>query len=97
MKNRLNNNTIRDFIELNVPRFFNELKEHETRTNRIDEYNIGEYGEMGLVNFFINGVVRNDHAHRFLIINEFELVNSTDKYKGRVDIMIEDTTITIYL
>lgn len=62
MENRLNNNIIRDFIELNVPKFFNELKEHETRTNRNDIYNIGEYGEMGLVNFFINGIVRNDHA-----------------------------------
>jgi len=71
--------------------FFKEIEFHFNNTNRNDKYHLIEYGEQGLVNYFINGIVRLDEKHRFLIINEFELADKNDNYSGRVDIIIEDT------
>jgi len=78
------------FIKDSIKHFFKEIEEHSTKTKRDDKYHIIEYGELGLVNFFINGIVRHDTDHRFLIMNEFELEDRNENYGGRVDIMIED-------
>ena len=85
------NNSINNLFKSFLSQFFNEIEFHLNNTNRNDKYHLTEYGELGLVNYFINGIVRADDNHRFLIINEFELADKKDKYSGRVDIILEDT------
>ncbi len=90
MKNRINNRIVKDFLSYSIPAFINEIDIHASKTCREDKYHIIEYGELGLVNFYINGIVRNDPKHRYLIKNEFELRDKNENYAGRVDIIIED-------
>jgi hypothetical protein len=87
------NDSISNLFKSFLYQFFNEIEYHLNNTKRNDKYHLTEYGELGLANYFINGIVREDDKHRFLIINEFELADKNNKYSGRVDIILEDSRL----
>ncbi len=91
IRSNITNGSISNLFRSFLNQFYNEIEVHAIKTKRTDKYHIAEYGELGLVNILINGIIRADSKHRFLIINEFELEDKKGIYSGRVDIIIEDT------
>jgi len=86
--------SVSEFFESSIIYFYNELSRYLANTNRVfEKYHLIEYGEMTLVNFFINGIIRNDEINIYTILNEFA-TEKTDVYNsGRADIVIEDTIL----
>ncbi|MFW5773461.1 MAG: hypothetical protein ACOCWD_02160 [Tangfeifania sp.] len=81
----------REFIETAINDFYNEVDIHLSRTSRIfNEWHLVEYGEMTLVNFLINGILRNDETGFYNVLNEFGVVNPKDKSTGRADLIVEE-------
>jgi len=79
-----------DFIKY----FFDEVDNYCCDTARKhEEFHIAEYGEMTMVNFFINGIARNDDLNRYIILNEFGIDKIEGDKTGRADIIIEDTLV----
>lgn len=84
------NEFTRDFIESSVKNFYQEIENYYRLTKRRDKYHLAEYGEMAMVNNYINGIARSDEGKYFQILNELELENNSERV-GRVDIIVEDT------
>ncbi|WP_319229684.1 hypothetical protein [Draconibacterium orientale] len=80
------------FFDEFVKQFYDEIDGYclgQLRNH--SEYHIAEYGEMTLLNFFINGIVRNDSISRYNLLNEFGMDRVEGDKIGRADLIIEDT------
>ena len=87
---KIDDSPLLDFIDYSISRFYLEIENYETKTKRTDKYHPGEYGEMALVNFYSNGIIRNHLNKEYLVVNEFEITDQSDNFIGRADLIVED-------
>lgn len=83
--------SIRQFIEQALTSLYDEIQIHlNSSRRRYETYHIVEYGEMTMVNFLINGLIRSEGNKAYTILNEMWIDKANIENSGRADIIIED-------